>query len=205
MKQLFAMTRHRALFHTLVLSASILGLCLSATANQPTIVTFDPPGSIFTVVYQINPSGTIIGVYQDTGGVYHAFMRDPNGKITSYDVPGAGKGPFQGTAFVSINPSGTVVGQYIDSNNVYHVFRLRPQGAVTKFDAPNAGTGTGQGTFGYNINPSGEIAGQYGNTGNGFLGTLLIHGLVMARSQNTMPRERAQALDKGPDPVSEIA
>ena len=97
------------LFHargTIVLCLSILALGLSAGAGQPTFATFDPPGSVTTYVEQINPSGTIIGIYLDAGNVFHAFRRDCKGKITSYDAPAAGKGPFQGTAFDSINPSG---------------------------------------------------------------------------------------------------
>jgi len=179
MNQLSASPRHTTLFQTFALCTCILAFCLCASARQPTIVTFDPPGSILTTVYQINPSGTIVGWYQDAGGVYHAFLRAPSGKITSYDAPGAGKGPFQGTSFVSINPSGELVGQTLDSNNAFHVFLLTHQG-FTKFDAPDAGTGAGQGTYGWSINPRGEIAGAYVNAGDGHQGTQVWHSYVRA-------------------------
>jgi hypothetical protein len=162
-----------------VLVSVTLCFSLAASAGQPTIVTFDPQGSTATYVEQINPSGTIIGYYQDARSVFHAFLRSPNGKITSYDAPGAGAGAFQGTSFVSINPSGDLVGQTIDSNNLWHVFLLTAKG-FTKFDAPDAGTGVHQGTFGWNINPRGEIAGAYVNSGDVFQGTQVWHSYVRA-------------------------
>ena len=179
MKQHFALT-HRTLSRTLALCASILTLCLAATARQPTIATFDPPGSVYTVVQQINPSGTIVGIYQDATGLYHGFTRTPEGKITPFDAPDAGTGPLQGTAIFSINPSGTTAGQYIDPNVSYHSWIRTAHGKYTVFEAPGAGKGAGQGTLQWNINASGDTAGSYVNTGDIFQGTEVWHAYFRA-------------------------
>ena len=49
-------------------------------------------------------------------------MRDRNGVLTEFDVPGAGTGLFQGTTAYNIAPNGAVAGYYVDSNNVFHGF-----------------------------------------------------------------------------------
>ncbi len=180
MNQLFALTRHRKLFQTLVLGACILGLCSFAAAKQPTIITFDPPGSVYTSVDDINPSGTIVGWYLDANYVVHGFWRTPDGKITSYDAPCAGKNSPQGTELTSINPSGTIGGTCLDSNNIFHGFLLTKQGKYTVVDAPDAGTGHGQGTQLWNINESGDAAGMYINTGDNLQGTEVWRGFFRA-------------------------
>ena len=49
-------------------------------------------------------------------------MRDPHGKITTYDVPDAGTGSGQGTQPAGINNPGAITGDYIDASGVYHGF-----------------------------------------------------------------------------------
>ena len=51
---------------------------------------------------------------------------DANGTITTFDPPGAGTGPGQGTASSLINPAGAIAGAYIDSSNVSHGFLRTP-------------------------------------------------------------------------------
>ena len=48
----------------------------------------------------------IEGQYTDASNVAHGFVRDANGAITTFDAPGAGTGPFQGTFPLTINPQG---------------------------------------------------------------------------------------------------
>ena len=80
--------------------------------------------------------------------VYHGFVRAADGTITTFDIPGAGTGAFQGTFPGGINPAGTIPGTYTDSSGVNHGFVRARDGTVTTFDIPDAGTGSGQGTFG---------------------------------------------------------
>src|ERR1051326_1575435 len=79
--------------------------------------------------------------------------------ITTFDAPGAGTGPLQGTYATNINPSGTIIGFSRDANNVRHGFVRSHDGSFSIFDAPGAGTGPGQGTRAYAINPSGATTG----------------------------------------------
>ena len=86
-----------------------------------------------------------MGFYTDTNVVAHGFLRTPDGKVTSFEAPGAGLGHGldQGTVAYSINDLGVIAGQYQDSNYVFHGFVRYPDGSFTKFDAPGAGTGAG--------------------------------------------------------------
>jgi hypothetical protein len=126
--------------------------------------------------FNINSSGEIAGNYFDANSVGHAFVRAPNGVITTFDAPGAGTGPFQGTwyndfayqFFYALNSAGTYTSGYTDANNVGHGFERFASGKLIEFDAPGAGTEANQGnlllnqgTFPISINPAGEIAGSY--------------------------------------------
>ncbi len=95
-------------------------------------------------------------------------------EIITFDAPGAGTGPYQGTEAIEINPEGAITGFYFDSNNVAHGFLREPYGKFISFDAPGAGNenvtglvGTpagiygGQGTYALSINPAGAITGFY--------------------------------------------
>ncbi len=163
---------------TLIGTADAQATAITAAAHEPTIVTFDPPGSIFTYAFGINSAGVIAGAYLDASDVYHAYLRALDGAFTIFDAPGAGTEPFQGTAFYSINWEGAAAGQYIDPSGVYHGFLLARDGSFTSFEVPGAGTGTGQGTFDWNINSQGEMAGAYVDTGDVFSGTQVWHGYV---------------------------
>src|SRR5215212_9885691 len=79
--------------------------------------------------------------------------------ITTFDAPGSGTGPLQGTYAFSINPSGTSTGFSRDAANVRHGFIRSKDGSFIVFDAPGAGTAAGGGTRAYSINPAGEVTG----------------------------------------------
>src|SRR6266496_2806858 len=96
----------------------------------------------------------------------------PEPSITTFDAPGAGTGPGQGTQPFAINPAGLITGFYFDASDVFHGFLRAPDGGITTFDVPGAGTGPGQGTRAANINPSEAIAGRYidaSDVSHGFL------------------------------------
>jgi hypothetical protein len=106
-----------------------------APKKEPTIITFDPPGSVFTLSLAINPAGAITGFYVDASNMVHGFLRAPDGTITTVDAPGAD----QGTVALSVNPAGVIAGNYHDGSNVLHGFLRDRHGTFTTFDAPGRG------------------------------------------------------------------
>jgi hypothetical protein len=149
-------------------------------AANGTITTFDAPGAgtgpgqgTFTASASgINPEGTVTGNYVDANNVNHGYVRAPNGTITTFDPPGAGAGPGQGTYTVSISPNGEIACFYLDGDNVYHGSLRAAYGGFTGFDVAGAGTAAYQGTLAEGINPSGEITGTYYDSG------YVMHGFV---------------------------
>ena len=87
---------------------------------------------------------------------------------TTFDAPGAGTGPNQGTLALAIDPAGAITGYYIDASGVNHGFLRTTKGTITTVDVPGAGA---FGTQVYSISPSQMITGVYGHGGvlHGFL------------------------------------
>jgi hypothetical protein len=145
--------------------------------------TFDAPGAGTTagsgwgtLPGSIGDAGAITGRYIDSNDVNHGFVRDPTGKLTTFDAPGAGTnaGSGDGTFPESINDAGATTGHYTDRRNLYRGFLRSPGGELITFDAPGAGTtaGVGCGTFPESINDAGAITGHYSE------GHSLYHGFV---------------------------
>ena len=173
------------------LALCMLGLGISATAQEFTIVTIDAPGAGTglnqgTQSIGINSAGAVTGFYADSNNVVHGFVRAANGDFTTFEAPGAGSENVsgfqcsetgcwgQGTYAIAINQEGAVAGFYADSKDVLHGFLRSPQGKFTTFDAPGAGRGIGQGTSPVGINQRGVIAGYYQDAEGTF------HGFVRA-------------------------
>ena len=93
-----------------------------------------------------------MGGFEDNSGnfVDHGLIRRPDGTLTTFDVPGAGTGSYQGSGCPGcargLNQLGVIAGTYIDANSVQHGFLRSPDGKFTTFDAPGAGTGSYEGT-----------------------------------------------------------
>src|SRR4029453_18118740 len=103
----------------------------------------------------------------------------PAPTIITFDAPGSGTGPGQGTITFAINPAGTISGRYADSGTAIHAFVRTRDGAIITFDAPGAGTGPRQGTRPFSINPAGATAGYYNDASNVFHGFLRTrHGAI---------------------------
>jgi hypothetical protein len=145
------------------------------------LTTFDVPGG-GTGIYQgtgcpgctsgVNFFGVIAGEYIDSNNTFHGFLRDPNGKFTTFDVTGAGSGPYQGTGCYSdcpmgINDSGEITGSYQDSNSVQHGYLRTPGGSSVTID-PSGSVYTQP----ESINDSGVITGFYIDANNIFHGFL---------------------------------
>src|SRR4029077_14649702 len=51
-----------------------------------------------------------------------ANANERNTCFTTFDAPGAGTGPFQGTLGIANNPAGAIAGYYIDASNLNHSY-----------------------------------------------------------------------------------
>lgn len=80
---------------------------------------FDYPGAAFTAAWDVNPSGAIVGVFQDSAGAAHGFLLEDAG-FTSIDFPGA-----LDTRAFGINARGDIVGNYVDAARRTHAFIAR--------------------------------------------------------------------------------
>jgi len=138
------------------------------------IITFDVPGAGTgagqgTFPWGIVQGEWIMGNYIDGNGVYHGFLRAPDGAISKFDVPGSGKGAGQGAVEVfGMTPAREIVGSYFDANNMYHGFLRTPHGKFTTFDCPDAVSGTA----GEAVNPAGLISAMYLDANNAWHGCL---------------------------------
>jgi probable HAF family extracellular repeat protein len=136
---------------------------ISSIARAQTYKQVDYPGAIFTEISGgPNLEGTSVGVWEDTGGVFHGFSVTAKEVFTSFDPPGS---IFTEPDF--INLQGVIVGLYLDSSNVSHGFILNGK-EYTVVDVKGAA-----GTALSGINDLGEISGftcsdpACGNTGIG--------------------------------------
>jgi len=90
------------------------------------IKVFDvgPNGTIPTA---IDSCGRITGYYVDENKLAQGFVRRAHGRVTTFEVPGAG-GPFfgDGTLPQSNNQEGAITGYYTDSIGTYHGFLRLP-------------------------------------------------------------------------------
>jgi len=85
-------------------------------------------------------------------------VRFANGTITTFDVPGAGTDPGQGTLANAANVEGLIAGEFVDANYVSHGFVRAPGGKNFVFDAPGEGI---QGTSPLSINLWGAVTGSF--------------------------------------------
>ena len=126
------------------------------------------PGGI-TIPLGINSGGEITGYYTNADYVPRGFLRDSDGTITAWEVPGAGQsGQPAGTTPFSINPGGKITGYYADARYRQHGFVRNKDGTITAFDPPGV---ISFATFPTSINPSGALTGYYQDS-NG------VHGFV---------------------------
>ena len=129
--------------------------------NAPNAGTGPGQGTFVFTGYCLNPAGAIAAASLDASNVYHGVLRTPDGTMTTFDPPGAGTGPFQGTLPLGINQEGTIEGFYVDASDSNHGFLRTSDGIITTFDVPGAGTGPFQGTSGQGINAPGMVTGEY--------------------------------------------
>ncbi len=121
-----------------------------------TFVSFDVDGSAGTLALDINSGGTIVGRYdKPTTLATGAFVRTPDGTITTFDYPVSGTPRL--TVAAGINSRGDIVGQYTppDAPRRRHGYLLS-DGVFTSFDPPGSTF-----TNALGINDQGDIAGRF--------------------------------------------
>lgn len=181
-------------------------------------VVFDGPGGCDsgtsagcygTAAFNINIFGTVAANYGDNSGnfVNIGLIRSPSGKLTTYEVPGAGTGLYQGTGCpgcsIGLNASGEIAGIYTDANNVFHGFLRSPEGTFTKFNAPNAGTASSQGTgcpsdCVVSLNDLGEVTGNYID------GNFIYHGFFRNSDGKIQSFDPPNSIGTFPDGITEL-
>lgn len=128
-----------------------------------------------TLPNAINDAGAITGVYYDANNLGHGFLRNPQGKFTTFDVKG---GIIGTTTPIALNLEAAIVGYYLDENGVSQGFLRRPNGTFATWSGPGACDATSAtgcyGTGAFSINLFGTIAGGYEDNGGNFVD----HGLV---------------------------
>ena len=156
-------------------------MCSIAQAQKSEIITFDPPGSVYTLVEAINNRGEITGAWADANFVFHGFLRSPDGTIISFDAPKATTTGY-GTFGIGINDTGTIVGYYTRGNFNYGGFERNPDGTFFTYRYPDQCTGGDpegcQGTGFFVIDNLGEITGAYLDK------NFVQHGLLVSPNHN---------------------
>jgi len=132
----------------------------AGTASNP--CDYDPWGGLQgTTVGDMNWAGESAGIVLDANNVWHGLLRAPDGKFTTFEAPGAGNGPFQGTWVnfgEGLNGLGTATGWYIDENSATHAYVRTADGGIATFDGPGEGV---QYTAGISTDWRGATVGPY--------------------------------------------
>jgi hypothetical protein len=154
------------------------------------VTSFDVADAREILVKGINNRGQVVGEYVDRAaapgpdgllpaGSVHALIRQPNGRIRTFDVPF----PYLHD-IGDVNDRGQIVGYYDDPDRPYNLgggFVRRPDGKITKLDVPGALTTTPR-----CINNRGQVFGSYIDAGvkpnpNGTIPQGVIQGFVWKR------------------------
>lgn len=131
------------------------GFIYTSSSSTPAFTTFDAPNvamsGLFmgTLAGSMNAGGVVSGVYTDTHGDHHGFVRTADGTFTSPvdDPNSANATAYSGSILISINATGQMTGMYQDANYVFHGFvatpgQSPPPTAATPTFSPAAGTYT---------------------------------------------------------------
>jgi hypothetical protein len=145
------------------------------------ILIIDPPGATYTDVWGINAAGTVVGNWCNAV-TCSGYLRDRNGSITSFDIPGDSCG----ISATAINNEGTTTGLWGDENCVVHGFVRFSDGSLTSFDPLDSAFSVPN-----DINPEGAIAGFYFDNNFGE------HGFLRDKDGNLTPFDVPGGLNTG--------
>ena len=114
----------------------------------------ESPGAPETHAYFVNASGRLVGSYIDAEGLYHPYMRQPNGRFISLDLPHPEA--FEFFFIHGINDVGTLVGRSQRKGDIVRTTVGSLQHGLTQVKVPGSVS-----TEGWNINQDGSIVGHY--------------------------------------------
>jgi hypothetical protein len=114
------------------------------------------PVTNFTQAVAINNRDVVVGTLEDASGIFHGFIRKPDGTVTVITVPNSSTTPGLGTTTLGINEGGWISGHFWDSLNVEHGYTRSPGGQFFQIDVPGATSTAGGG-----INNEGIVVGHY--------------------------------------------
>ena len=116
--------------------------------------TYDFPGSQKTHFYALGNNGQAAGHYQDSNGLYHGVIVEPDGEMRQYDFPNA----VQTEIFGISDATGALTGNFIDAAGVRRGF----SGDLI-IEAPGA-----KATYTDFVNASGFMVGSYIDAEGGY-------------------------------------
>jgi uncharacterized membrane protein len=132
--------------------------------------TLDVPGARLTRPFGINASGRIVGLYMDTQGAGHGFVKDPEGTYASIDYPGASF-----TNAGAINARGDIVGRWTDGSGTNHGYLRTQSGDFASIDPPLPCVPTRRTTVVHGVNDIRDLVGRCFDASGKELGWLLRH------------------------------
>ena len=112
------------------------------------------PGAVETHAHFVNASGGMVGSYVDAEGIFHPYIRTPDGRFVSLDLPRAERLEFY---FVhGINDARVVVSRSKSVDGDLSTYVGSFQQGLEEFKVPGSVS-----TEGWNINQDGSIVGHY--------------------------------------------
>ena len=116
------------------------------------IITF--PGAVNTYGDFVNAAGAVVGSYVDADGMFHGFIRHPDGSFTTIDLP---KMPNLDFLFVNtITDLGLIGFRAKAVNDILRSYILLPDGTLYEVRLPGSVS-----TVVRNVNQDGSIIGYY--------------------------------------------
>ncbi|MDE0483925.1 MAG: T9SS type A sorting domain-containing protein [Candidatus Poribacteria bacterium] len=130
-------------------------------------LSFMFPGAVATYGDFVNAAGVVVGSYRDADGMFHGFMRNPDGSFITIDVPNVPNLEF---LFVNtITDVGVVGFRAKAENDILRSYILLPSGDLHEIRIPGSVI-----TVVRNVNQDGSIVGFYDTADgrrHGFAGT----------------------------------
>ena len=115
-------------------------------------ITF--PGAVNTYGDFVNAAGAVVGSYIDADGMFHGFIRDPDGSFTTIDLPTM---PNLRFLFVNtITDFGVIGFRAKAANDILRSYILLPDGTLYEVRIPGSVV-----TVVRNVNQDGSIVGYY--------------------------------------------